>query len=85
MYLSRCEINPNRRGAKHLLGNPQAMHAAVLSCFPGSLSAEIGRVLLRVDHRDHGVFLFVSSGLEPDFTVNGCGLMTLVPFTGGTV
>lgn len=69
MYLSRCEINPNRRGAKHLLGNPQAMHAAVLSCFPRSLSAENGRVLWRVDQSESGVFLYVTSGLEPDFTV----------------
>ncbi|WP_175956835.1 type I-E CRISPR-associated protein Cas6/Cse3/CasE [Schaalia sp. Marseille-Q2122] len=69
MYLSRCEINPNRRGAKHLLGNPQAMHAAVLACFPRSLSAENGRVLWRVDHSENGVFLYVTSQLEPDFTV----------------
>lgn len=69
MYLSRCEINPSRRGAKHLLGSPQAMHAAVLSCFPRSLSAENGRVLWRVDQSENGVFLYVTSGLEPDFTV----------------
>lgn len=47
MMLTQMFLNPQRRGARKLLGSPQAMHAAVLSGFPPG--AEPGRVLWRVD------------------------------------
>ncbi len=68
MYLGRCELNPNRRGAKKLLGSPQAMHAAVLSCFPKSRASEAGRILWRIDRTDSGVFVYVVAGISPDWT-----------------
>lgn len=68
MYLGRCELNSNRRGAKKLLGSPQAMHAAILSCFPKSRVTEAGRILWRVDRTDAGVFVYITAGLAPDWT-----------------
>ncbi|MFT0848971.1 type I-E CRISPR-associated protein Cas6/Cse3/CasE [Actinomycetaceae bacterium L2_0104] len=68
MYLARCELNPNRRGAKKLLGSPQAMHAAILSCFPRSKEADAGRILWRVDHTDAGVFVYIVAKIAPDWT-----------------
>lgn len=46
-FLSRVWINPLRQGAQKLLGNPQAMHAAVLGGIPTEPVNE--RVLWRVD------------------------------------
>lgn len=45
--LSRIWLNPLRKQARHLLGNPQAMHAAVLGGLPSQPVTE--RVLWRVD------------------------------------
>jgi len=49
MYLTRFEINKARRGAKKLLGSPQAMHAAVMSAFAAANPGPDGRVLWRAD------------------------------------
>ncbi|WP_125613119.1 type I-E CRISPR-associated protein Cas6/Cse3/CasE [Specibacter cremeus] len=68
MYLSRFGVNPARRGARHLLGNPQAMHAAVLAGFPPETDRDAGRVLWRVDRDAHVANLYVLSPREPDFT-----------------
>jgi len=67
MYLSRIQINPQRRGARKLLGSPQAMHAAVLAAFPQT-STELGRVLWRVDDDEHRHWLYVLSPVPPDFS-----------------
>lgn len=69
-YLSRIEINPQRRGARQLLGSQQAMHAAVMSAFPPSASKnyENGRPLWRLDQRGRESVLYVSSPTKPDFT-----------------
>jgi CRISPR system Cascade subunit CasE len=67
MHLARFQINPARRGAHKLLGSPQAMHAAVLSSFPPSATAD-QRVLWRVDRMQHDVVLYVLSPEKPDFT-----------------
>ncbi|KGF01657.1 type I-E CRISPR-associated protein Cas6/Cse3/CasE [Actinomyces sp. S4-C9] len=69
MYLSRCELNPNKRGARELLGSPQRMHAAVLSCFPRSMADANGRVLWRVDYDDRATYLYVVSEMKPDLAV----------------
>lgn len=66
MYLSRIQLNAQRRGAQRLLANPQRMHAAVLAAFPDPPTGEEagGRVLWRVDREDRRVFLYVVSPYE---------------------
>lgn len=68
MFLSSCELNPVRRGAKKLLGSPQAMHAAVMSCFPRSQAKNAGRVLWRLDQTRDSTIIYIVSALSPDFT-----------------
>jgi CRISPR system Cascade subunit CasE len=66
MYLARAQLNPARRGARRLLGSPQAMHAAVLGCFHAGQTP--GRVLWRLDpHRDQQ-WLYVVAADRPDLT-----------------
>jgi len=68
VFLSRIQINPQRRGAQRLLASPQRMHAAVLSAFPDPLVGTDGpRILWRLDEEPHRVFLYVVSPQEPDF------------------
>jgi CRISPR system Cascade subunit CasE len=68
-YLSRVELNPQRRTGRALLGSPQAMHAAVLAAFPGRLADRSDqRVLWRLDPAPGAVHLFVVSPEQPDFT-----------------
>lgn len=68
-WFSRVMLNPQRRGAQKLMGNPQAMHAAVMAAFaPGTLgnSAAPGRVLWRLDSHHPEHTLYVVSPEEPD-------------------
>lgn len=68
-WFSRVMINPQRRGAQKLMGNPQAMHAAVMAAFaPGTFenSSTEGRVLWRLDSRHPEHTLYVVSPEEPD-------------------
>lgn len=58
-------INPQRRAARKLLTNPQAMHAAVRSAFPPDLINE-SRVLWRLDSREHEHTLYVVAPELPD-------------------
>jgi CRISPR system Cascade subunit CasE len=69
VYLTRFEINPERRAAKAFLATPQKMHAAVLAAFPESQDdpAE-GRILWRVDPGAHGAALYLVSPGKPDLT-----------------
>lgn len=69
MFISRCEINPAKRQARKLLGSPQAMHAAVMSCFPRSQVDEVGRILWRIDEKDGAQFLLIVSSVKPDLSV----------------
>ncbi|MGO4455371.1 type I-E CRISPR-associated protein Cas6/Cse3/CasE [Arthrobacter sp. RAF14] len=69
MFLTKFDVNPARRGARFLLGNPQAMHAAVLSSFPPPPPGQPNpRVLWRVDRLEHRVSLYVLSLAEPDMS-----------------
>lgn len=72
MFLSKCEINAARRGARHLLGSPQMMHAAVEASFPSNVqTAEEGpppRRLWRIDRGTPNPVLYVVSDSAPDFT-----------------
>lgn len=69
MFLTKMQLNPQRRKARKLLSSPQAMHAAVLAGFPDSRPSEDGRVLWRVDsYGAHRVLLYISSPDKPDLT-----------------
>lgn len=65
MFLTRFELNTARRGARALLGSPQAMHAAVLA---GFLPGQAGRVLWRVDQSQRAARLYLLSHGRPDLT-----------------
>ncbi len=65
-YLSRVWLNPLRRQGHRLLGDPQAMHAAVLAGLPHQPVTE--RVLWRVDPRDpRRPDLLVLTGSRPSW------------------
>lgn len=69
MYLTRMQINPRRRSARHLITSPHALHAAVLAGFADPQPTDTGRVLWRLDTYDtNRVLLFVASPHQPDFT-----------------
>lgn len=69
MFLSRCEINPRRRGARPLLTSPHALHAAVRFAFPSKAGeAGTGRVLWRLDSDGHRHVVYTVSPEPPDFT-----------------
>lgn len=65
-YLTRIFINPARRGGRKLITNPEAMHAAVLSCFPPDVSHTNGRILWRLDETNGSHTLFIVSPEQPD-------------------
>lgn len=66
MFLSKVELNPMRREARKLLGNPQAMHAVVMAACSGP-ATDAGRPLWRVDEDGDQVVLYVTSPVEPSF------------------
>lgn len=69
MFLTRFEINRQRRDARKLMGSPQAMHAAVLAGFPSLTETEPAeRVLWRLDSSDRTVLLYITSPRKPDLT-----------------
>ncbi|CAM3181060.1 MULTISPECIES: type I-E CRISPR-associated protein Cas6/Cse3/CasE [Corynebacterium] len=63
--LSRIVINPVRRGGAKLLTNTHAMHAAVRSSFPNDIDLDAGRVLWRVDPREHEHVLYIVGPEKP--------------------
>ncbi|MFE5595468.1 type I-E CRISPR-associated protein Cas6/Cse3/CasE [Streptomyces sp. NPDC056549] len=65
-HLSKIRINPRRRDAIRLLGNPQAMHAAVLAGITEQPVTE--RVLWRLETADrHQPHLLVLTHSKPDW------------------
>lgn len=71
MYLTRFRLNTARRGARKLLGSPQAMHAAVMAGFarPEDHTQDGARTLWRLDHaQDQQVLLYIASPGRPDLT-----------------
>ncbi|MCL6424485.1 type I-E CRISPR-associated protein Cas6/Cse3/CasE [Brachybacterium sp. JHP9] len=62
---SRILINPQRRGGRKLLSNPQAMHAAVRAMFPPDLDESAGRILWRLDTSEHQHTLYVVGPESP--------------------
>lgn len=67
--LSRVAINPQLRQGRKLLANPQAMHAAVLSCFPPDIDSDDARVLWRLDQAEGAFTLYVTGPEAPDLRV----------------
>jgi CRISPR system Cascade subunit CasE len=74
MFLSRFRMNTARPGARRLLSSPQALHAAVMSSFPGLLPTDVPtpdapRVLWRLDHQARAeVLLYIVGPDRPDLT-----------------
>lgn len=69
MFMTRFEINPQRRDARAMLAAPQRMHRAVLAAFPESCDPSAhGRLLWRLDEGQHDVVLYVVSPDKPDLT-----------------
>ncbi|MEU6523233.1 type I-E CRISPR-associated protein Cas6/Cse3/CasE [Streptomyces sp. NPDC046924] len=74
MFLTRFRVNTARPGARRLLSSSQAMHAAVMSSFPGLLptdtpTPDAPRVLWRLDQTARAeVMLYVVSPDRPDLT-----------------
>lgn len=64
--LTRILINPRTRGGGKLLTEPQAMHAAVQSCFPPDIDPSESRILWRLDSNDDTHTLYVVGPEEPD-------------------
>lgn len=70
MYLSRIQLNPQRRDAWWLLSSPQRLHAAVLASFADPPTGDQDgkpRVLWRLDREQGRVFVYVVSPDAPDF------------------
>ncbi|WP_160115385.1 type I-E CRISPR-associated protein Cas6/Cse3/CasE [Varibaculum vaginae] len=71
IYLSRCALNPRRRGASRLLASMERMHAAILqNCFHESQweGEAPPRILWRLDRHQKGYYLYIQSPVRPDFT-----------------
>jgi len=73
MYLTRAYLNPRRRGAIKLIGNPRALHALIMGCFPDQAPAPpdqpAPRILWRLDTDDHRrPTLWIVSPTRPDLT-----------------
>jgi len=71
VYLTRFQINSARRGARKLLGSPQAMHAAVRAAFPRPEDHDRDgtRTLWRIDTPSTAtVQLYIVSPGRPDLT-----------------
>lgn len=64
--LTRLYVNPARRGGRKLILNPQAMHAAVRASFPPDIDENHGRLLWRLDQREHTHTLYIVGPERPD-------------------
>lgn len=66
-YLSKIDINPQRRRGRMFLANPRVVHAAVMSCFPPA-DADRGRILWRLDSEGVSHRLYIVSPDRPDMS-----------------
>lgn len=67
MYLSRIELNMNRRETMSAIASPHLMHGSVESCF-GDYEETRQRNLWRIDWLKGTCYLMVLSTEQPDFT-----------------
>lgn len=67
MYLTKFPLNLTRRSTVALLSSPYKLHAAIAGSFPpGEASADVGRVLWRVDREPDGpATLYIVSPVRP--------------------
>lgn len=77
---TRLHLDPRSRQARKLLGNPQAMHAAVLSCFPKEV-ADKERILWRQDGKlrgtdEHAVYIVGPDNCDPNRIAEQTGSQT---------
>lgn len=63
---TRLYLNARKRGARKLLTNPEAMHAAVRSAFPPDIDTSESRVLWRVDSAGDTHTLYIVGPEKPD-------------------
>lgn len=63
---SRILLNPNLRGGRKLIVDPQSMHAAVRASFPPDLDESSGRVLWRLDSAEHEHVLYIVAPEMPE-------------------
>lgn len=66
---TRILLNPQKRGGRKLLTNPQAMHAAVRAAFPPDLDETAARIMWRLDTAGHEHTLYLIGPEEPDRSV----------------
>jgi CRISPR system Cascade subunit CasE len=66
MYLSRIELNQNRRETTRALSSPHVLHAALEGSFPEQGADK--RNLWRVDLLGHSLYVLLLSRVKPDFT-----------------
>lgn len=66
--LTRMFLNPQLRGGRKLISNPQALHAAVMASFPPDAVGVSGdsRVLWRLDRSGTRHTLYLLSPVQPD-------------------
>lgn len=63
---TRIYLNPRKRGGRKLLGNPEAMHAAVRAAFPPDINTSEARVLWRTDSVGDEHILYIVGPEKPD-------------------
>lgn len=68
MYLSRVQLNPNRRAGRSLFESPHVLHAAVMAAFPDAAPQPEGRVLWRLDLSPNVGNVLIVSPRPPDLT-----------------
>ncbi|AKK11719.1 type I-E CRISPR-associated protein Cas6/Cse3/CasE [Corynebacterium uterequi] len=62
---SKVLLNPARRQGRKYLTNPNALHAAVMACFPPDIDQRAERVLWRLDNRGQEHILYIVGPEKP--------------------
>ncbi|MEZ3162156.1 type I-E CRISPR-associated protein Cas6/Cse3/CasE [Microbacterium sp. BWT-B31] len=68
MFLSRVQLNPNRRAGRPLFESSHVLHAAVMAAFPDASARPEGRVLWRLDLSQTVGNVYIVSPQRPDLT-----------------
>ncbi len=84
MYLSKLVLNQRNRGVQYALADCQRLHQTLMHAFPTSLSDSSeqvdARILYRVELRRNGqIYLYVQSGLFPDWSKLGDSWLIKLP------
>jgi hypothetical protein len=65
MYLSRIELDTNKRETMRALSSPQVFHAAVENCYPDFPKGGALRRLYRIDRLGGRLYLLLLSPISP--------------------